>query len=71
MLSADLSRLQDFPLFVVFNRTPLPPAAQASSCKMHFTDEEHRQRGIMIYDDTKQYRDNVRILLGYTHSGTY
>lgn len=31
MLSAALSLIQDFPLFLVFNRIPLPPAAQASS----------------------------------------
>ena len=32
MLSAALSRTQFFPPFVVFSNTPLPPAAQASSC---------------------------------------
>lgn len=33
MLSAALSRVHVLPPLVVLNRTPLPPAAQASSCK--------------------------------------
>lgn len=41
MLSAALSRAQFFPLFVVFRRTPLPPAAQASSYNLFRLDYEN------------------------------
>lgn len=50
MLSAALSRLHDFPLFVVFNRIPLPPAAQASSYKIICYHSKYDVRFTKIID---------------------
>jgi hypothetical protein len=55
MLSAALSRIHDLPPLLVLKRTPLPPAAQASSCIHNFAN--------LYIKENKNYSQNLKLII--------